>query len=307
MDPITLALLGSTAVSGIGSLLGASSAGDTAAANRQIAQQNYAAQSQESARRQQEFEQAMRFAQQQYGDAQQGMTTAQGSSVRFVPGQGWVSTLGPVDAALQARNIRAGGAADALMREFMSQQPISGERMSQLLYEKAIRGLNDRFGGQMAQGMQYATRRSNPQLAAATAAAIGKQQGEEFRNAAIDSEIAGRKYATETNQSNRNALANLIAAFSGQAAGEVGPNKYIPGLASNASGAGKNLLVTAMSNNAKAPTLAPEQADTSFGSALASLGQLGYGAAKDYASTQRQNQYLDALTKKYNTGWNTGV
>lgn len=299
MDPITLALLGSTALSGIGSLVGASSAKDTSNANRQIAQQNFQASQAESARRQQEFQQAMDLARQQYADTQQGFTTGTGSGVRFVPGQGWVTTLGPVDAAHQVRNIHAGSAADRLLQEFQRYQPVSGERMSGLLYDKAIRGLNDTFSGQEAQGLNTATRQGNPQLAAAIMSAIGKQRGEAYKNAAIDSEIEGRKYADTVNTGNRASLANLYAAMSGQASGEVGPSRNIPALTTAATGAGKNVITAAMSDSARAPQMATEQPDNSFGSALASIGQLGYGAAKDYSTTQRQNQYLSALTNKY--------
>jgi hypothetical protein len=309
MDPITLALLGSTAISGIGSLLGASSAGDTAAANKQIASQNFQLSSAESQRRQQEFQQAMDLAKRQYGDTQQGMTTGSGSSVKFVPGQGWVTTLGPIDQVIQARGVRTGGAADRLLEEFQRYQPISGERMSGLLYDKAIRGLNDTFSGQEGQNLRTATRQSNPQLAAAIISAIGKQRGEAYKNAAVDSEIEGRKYADTVNAGNRGSLANLYAAMSGQAAGEVGPDKYIPTIANAASGAGKNLLATAMSDSSKAPQMATQQADNSLGSALASTGQLAYGAARDYSTSQKQDQYLDALRKRYatDTNWNSAT
>lgn len=289
MDPLTLAMLASTAISAGGALMGGAESSKTNKQNAMIAQMNTQARERERA-------QAMQLANQSRADAQLGMTDASGSRIYFDPQRGWVTSLGPIDQALQGRNIQAGGAADALLREFQSFQPMSGERMSGLLYDKATRGLNDAFQGQLRTGLRTATRQNNPRLAAAMLAQSSKTQGEAQRNASIDAELQGRQYADKFNQGQRAGLSDLYSAFAGQARQPVGPSSYIPQFANQASGADRALIQTAGSQGG---TIAPQQADNGMANALASIGQLGYGAAQKYDANQRLDKQMDILNKRY--------
>jgi hypothetical protein len=289
MDPLTLAMLGSTAISGIGALMGANASTNANQENARISAMN-------AQQRERERAQALQLAMQSRADAQLGMTDASGSRIHFDPQRGWVTDLGAIDQELQGRNIRAGGLADAYMRELQNLQPMSGERMSGLLYDKATRGVNDAFQGQLSTGLRTATRQGNPRLAAALMGQSSKAQGQAQHDAAVDAELQGRQYADQFNQSQRSGLANLIGAFSGQAAKPVGPSNYIPQFAGQAGGANNALIQTAGSQGG---TLQPQQANTGFGSALASIGQLGYGAAQSYQANQRSQDAMDILRRKY--------
>lgn len=289
MDPITLAMLASTAISAGGALMGAGESSKTNKDNQRIAMMNAQARERERA-------QAMAMAQQLQQQTQLGMTDAGGSRIYFDPERGWVSTLGATDQAIQGRNIAAGGTADALLREFNGFQPTSGERMSGLLYDKATRGLNDAFQGQLATGLRTATRQSNPRLAAALIGQSSKAQGEAQHNAAVDSEIRGRQYADQYNTSQRGALQNLFGAFAGQGAQQAGLSRYIPQFANEASGAGRAGLQAAMSQGG---TLAERTPDNGYANALASIGQLGYGTAQQYGANQRLDQAMQTMREKY--------
>lgn len=289
MDPLTLAMLASTAISAGGALMGGAESSKNNQQNAMIAQMNAAARDRERA-------QAMALAQQSRSDAQLGMTDASGSRIHFDPARGWVTDLSPVDQALQARNIQSGGAADALLREFQNFQPMSGERMSGLLYDKATRGVNDAFQGQLSTGLRTATRQNNPRLAAAMLAQSSKAQGQAQHNASIDAELQGRQYADKFNQGQRAGLSDLYSAFAGQARQPVGPSNYIPQFASQAGGANNALIQTAGSQGG---TIAPRQADNGMANALASIGQLGYGVGQTYRANQNLDRQMDILSKKY--------
>lgn len=83
MDPITLAMMGGTAIS---SILGGGAAADANAQNAYIGMLNY--QEQIAARLRAEAE-----ARRQRGEAHLGQTDASGNRTYFVPGQGWVTEL----------------------------------------------------------------------------------------------------------------------------------------------------------------------------------------------------------------------
>lgn len=85
MDPITLALMGGTAIS---SIMGGQAASDTAQTNADISMLNYYAQQQAAAQQQSE-------ARRQQQEGKLGTTDATGNRTYFVPGQGWVTDLTP--------------------------------------------------------------------------------------------------------------------------------------------------------------------------------------------------------------------
>lgn len=299
MDPLTIAMLGSTALSALGSFMGANESSNTNRSNQQIAMMNYQQQERDRQEALRARMEAMQLAERARGESQLGMTTAEGDRVYFDPQRGWVTSLGPITQALQGRNIQAGTQADALLRELQRFQPMTGERMSGLLYDKATRGINEAFEGQLAQGLRTATRQGNTRLAGELQGQSSKRQGEALRDAAINAELQGRQYADTFNTGQRNALANLYSAFAQQAAGKVGPTQYIPGLASQAGGATNAAITAAMASRPTVPTMQSTQPDNAWASALSSVGQLGYGAAKDYLANQNYQTQLGALQSKY--------
>lgn len=91
MDPITLAMMGGTALT---SLFGASEASRTAQTNADISMLNYYEQKQAR-------EDAARTARGMQADARLGTTDAAGNRTRFVPGLGWVTDLAQDQQQLQ--------------------------------------------------------------------------------------------------------------------------------------------------------------------------------------------------------------
>lgn len=92
MDPITLAIMGGTAIS---SIMGGSAANEANQQNAYIAMLNY--QEQQAARMRAEAE-----ARRQRGEAQLGQTDASGNRTYFVPGRGWVTDLTADQQAIQS-------------------------------------------------------------------------------------------------------------------------------------------------------------------------------------------------------------
>lgn len=346
MDPITIALLGSTGLSAIGSLLGAKSSSEATESNNRISMLNYQQRERERAeamamarellqRNTAETERtradteryraeartdAEKFradAERQRAESQLGVTDPTGRSY-FDPQRGWVTELSPESLNQLARSRAAGGAADNALRELNNFQPITGERMSGLLYDKALRGVNEGFQGQLATGLRTATRQSNPRLAAALLGQSSRKQGEAQHDAAIDSEIKGREYATNFNTGQRNALTNIYGALAGQSRNvptgtassvptfskeannfdNLLPSVYntISGIRNPTPNQERGILTAAMQQGG---TQAPTQPDNAIASALSSIGQLGYGATKDYTASQNLANYITALGNKY--------
>jgi hypothetical protein len=310
MDPITLALLGSTGLSAIGSFMGAGESSRANKENQRIAQMNFQQAMLDRQERERDRQLAIEMADQQRSDARLGMSDPTGRAY-FDPQRGWVTELSPIGQAMLdnstagiARANQAGTTATDILREFNNFRPITGERMGGLLYDKATRGINDAFQGQLNTGLRTATRQGNDRLAGAIIGDLGKKQAEAHRDAAIDSEIKGRQYADSYNTGQRNALSNLYGAFAGQAVAPTpftGPSRFIPGAASEASGAGRNLLTAAMAGRPTLPQMPGVQADNSMASALSSVGQLGYGAVKDYRSQQNLADQIALLQERYGT------
>lgn len=346
MDPITLALLGSTGLSAIGSLVGAKNSSEAAEQNNRTSMLNYQQRERERAEamamarellarntaetdrtradteryRAEARADAERFrsdAERQRAESQLGVTDPTGRSY-FDPQRGWVTELSPESLNQLARSRAAGGAADNALRDLNNFQPITGERMSGLLYDKALRGLNDAFQGQLATGLRTATRQSNPRLAAELLAQSSRKQGEAQHDAAIDSEIKGREYASNYNTGQRNALTNIYGALTGQSRNiPTGPTNIVSTFAKEANNFDnllpsvyntisgirnpnpnqeRGILTAAMQQGG---TQAPTQPDNAIASSLASVGQLGYGAAKDYTASENLKNYIAALGSKY--------
>lgn len=153
MDPMTIALLGSTALSGIGTLGGLNNARQQqqlAAAQNDLSFRNFYAQ--------------QRMAQQQLEMAQAGSTDARGNRTEYVPGRGWVTTP-----TAQTRALMQASDAEELAR------------LTQDAPRSRIRRQNT-FGRQLNEGAQAD--------AVMSGMGEGAQSQDELRSAMIASGVA---------------------------------------------------------------------------------------------------------------------
>lgn len=174
-------------------------------------------------------------------DAYKGITTGRGSSIYFDPQRGWMTRLGPADKSELVARARERGTADQLLNEFNLTRRGDASTLEGDLASAANRGLGEAYGNQLSTGLRAAIRSSNPKLAAAMIAETSKRLGEAQSNARVDARIKAPDIVNQRFNTQRGALSDLYRAFSGAAAGDVGPSNLIPLAAQNASNANNNI------------------------------------------------------------------
>lgn len=326
MDPLTLAFLASTAISGAGALMGAKSSSKASASNAQMDMLNYQQRERErqqglqlaerarqdalteSARTREEAE---RLRQEQLNRHRLGVTNASGSRVYWDPQRGWVTTLAGIDEAEQGARFRERGFADKLMDELSTIQRVDPERLRQLLYHRATSGLSEAFRENLSEGLRGATRTDNPRLAAALLEQNNKQLGKAFSDAAIEAELRAPELAEARYHNPRKNITELYQAFSDRAGKQPTINAYLPqftnedskfGLAGLQAGleGGKLAGTFGLSGiNLKGGSLSPQPADMGLANAFASIGQLGGSITNKFQTDQKYNDALDLAYQKY--------
>lgn len=232
--PLLAAGIGAAGSIGSG-LLGMSAANRADDTNWQIALLNYY---------QRERERNDRIAQAQKVDRENklGQTDADGGTVKFVPGVGWVQTRGqqqqiianaqnaeqqrileqdlPTKRAVQQRNVARGledsADADAIRREMRTMRKGSDDELEALLYGAATRGMDEAFDASTATATREAARTGStntPKLLAGLAEQRAKSQAD----AAMEARLRARGSGQQEFDTRRAGLANLYNLFATRA------------------------------------------------------------------------------------------
>lgn len=232
MDPFSL--IGALA-SGAGGLIGAGESARANADNREINQLNFLTRMMERADQ-------IRMAERARADTMLGATDGRGTRVRFVEGKGWVTELSPEAEAIQnaedrerayqlgedltrrrdvqrdneARRLREGSVADALLEEFENLQRVDPNALRRQMATAARTGVNEAFDAQAGNAMRTALR-TGASNSGQVLADINKQRSGALSSALQQAFMASRGAAESEFTNNRANLANLYGAFADRA------------------------------------------------------------------------------------------
>lgn len=232
--PLVAAGLGAAGsiASGFMGMKAANNAADT---NWQIALLNYY---------QRERERNDRIAQAQKVDRENklGQTDADGGTVKFVPGVGWVQTRGksqeaiakaqsaeqlrilqedlPTKRAVMNRNVQRGLEdavdADSVRREMRTMRKTDDSELEALLYGAATRGLDDAFDETTATATREAARTGSSNVGKLLQG-IAEQRAKTQSDAAMEAKLRARGSGQQEYDSRRAGLANLYNLFATRA------------------------------------------------------------------------------------------
>lgn len=326
MDPFTMALMGSSALQGIGSIIGGLEAHKTSKANREISEKNYQLALQDRLDR-------IAAAKQARADAQLGTTDQYGNRAYFDPERGWVTKLTPTsqrvadqqleeqimslfrDAPQRRRaedaneiaRIGERGTANALMDEFRGVRREDPDRVRAMLYDRSRMGIDEAHDDVASAAITNALRTGNSNTGAITAA-LSRAKGKDLAKASLDAELGAEDRADQKYTARRNDLAGLYAAF-GDRASRLPSTTYqpatvdartggnIPGFAQEA-GVNSRALISAFTNT---PQKAYQSPDMGIANAISSLGSIVGGTGNQMQSNSRYNDML-AMLRKGNVG-----
>lgn len=276
--------------------MGMNAANNAADTNWEIALLNYY---------QRERERNDRIAQAQKVDRENklGQTDADGGTVKFVPGVGWVQTRGktqeeiaqaqnaeqlrilqqdlPTKRAVMNRNVQRGledsADADSLRREMRTMRKGTDDELEALLYGAATRGMDDAFDASTATATREAARTGSSntgKLLAGLAEQRAKSQGD----AAMEAKLRARGSGQQEYDTRRAGLANLYNMFATRAS--VAPDVSFQPMPVDANG---NKAMAALS---KQGLEAGNAVSNAFGQKGGSMDyiQPNYGAANAVAT-----------------------
>lgn len=322
MDPFSI--IGALAGAGGGiasAILGGQSADEAAAWNYAIAQMNIDAQ-----KKQQQG--AIDYANKIRDEQHLGATDALGNSTKFVPGQGWVSTLAPDQQALydyffkqelpekrsqfdrQADSSRNNSdVANSLLDQFTRVRKDTPMEASNKLYLAATRGASQGERSTAEAALRQATRTGNSNIANIIGA-LGKASMENRGNARLNADIQGRDYVNDQYNAERGGLAQLYQAFLQQANAPLSASYDPTGLPQDA-----NKLMSMFSNQASqgnsmgfnaasqpAPQMDYVQPNNAWAGAAGSIGQTLSGLGTRLGGMRQQDNMNDLLRQYITQG-----
>lgn len=325
MDPITLAILGISAGTGI---LGMNATNAASASNNAINLMNM--QAEERAR-----EEAMRFAQQQYADSQLGMTDARGNRIYFVPGKGWVTdTTYETDQLIRAgdreeaailnedlprkRRIEAANEREQGQDRYMAQglrdmftraltdSSRSPGAMEALIRDASTQGINKGFDDQTEIASRNALRTGSSN-AGSIFSSIGSARADALSKAFADARLRGIDASRSMKSQDLSQLGGLYESFASRAGKPVdaqfNPRDFTSqfsqaaaGLGANASKAGSNLIDAAGKTGGTMdyapPNMGLPNALSQFGQTLMGLQSQQNGSAEQQKMMQMFMQLM---------------
>lgn len=322
MDPFSI--IGALAGAGGGiasALLGASSADEIAAWNYAINQQNLRAQKRQQDR-------AYSYADEIRNEQKLGATDALGNRTRFVPGQGWVTTLSPSQQALydfffkqelpekrsqfdrQAQSSRANSdIANALLDEFKRVRKDTPMEAANKLYLAATRGASDANREVAEAALRQATRTGNSNIADIIGQ-LGRASMEQRGAARLNADIQAEDYVNDKYNSERGGLAQLYQMFLGMANSNLIPSYDPTGIPQAA-----NSLMNVFSNQAQqgnsmgfnarmqpAPQQDYMQPNNAWAGAAGAIGQTLSGLGARLGGMNQQSQMNDLLREYITNG-----
>lgn len=230
MDPLTIAMLGGTALSSIFGGLAEDSA----------SKQNWAINQQNRRDRNRERSEGMAYADKIRAEQQLGGTNAAGDRSYFKPGVGWVTELSGRSQGLQdyfygnelperraqfergaTRSRAEDDQANQLLAEFQGIQRDNPADIEAMLYEAATRGIGENTNDALESALRQALRAGSSNsgdIAAKINAAGAKQRG----NAAKDAKLQSLDYVDDRYNSRRGASSQLYNLFASRAGRDIG-------------------------------------------------------------------------------------
>lgn len=241
MDPFSMIGGGLGAVGGVVSgIMGAQAASEASDTNWEIALLNYYARNRERQDRIQEAASNKR-------DTKLGFTDGEGSTSKFVEGQGWVTQL--ADRAKQIQDLQRGeqknvlqhdmpmkrrsmdrnearsledeSTADSLRRNMRDLQPGDDSQLENLLLESATHGLNRGYDEATGAAVREAARTDSSNTPRILSS-INKDRAESYAKAGIEAKLKAHGSGDKEYQQKRDSLANLYNMFATRAS--VGPD-----------------------------------------------------------------------------------
>lgn len=313
MDPITIALLASTAIGGIGSIMGGNEAARANDLNAQISMLNYY--QQQAAQRRAQGE-AMR----QQSEAKLGTTDASGNRTYFVPGVGWTTELSPDQRALlegteeeQLRSLRDDtaraetsrgrddtrrGQEDQLASEFLRQlQTVQRPDEGALRQLFLARGAEQRNRAADAAGEMVARQAiragGGANAAELTQGARAASDAASARQAGVDATLAAREEADREYASDTDRASKLYDYFRRSSTSGGAPVQGITpqGPQTRSTGAADQMLLSIFQQGA--PQMDYQSPNNAWAGTLTDLGKLGMSAYNTHRQGQLDQAVLD--------------
>lgn len=230
MDPLTIAMLGGTALSSIFGGMAESSANKT---NWAINERNLRA-------RNREREEGIRYADKIRTEQHLGGTNAAGDRSYFKPGVGWVTELGSKSQGLQdyfygtelperrsqfmrgaQRSRQEDDQANRLLDEFQNIERDNPADIEAMLYEASTRGIGENTNDALESALRQAIRAGSSNtgdIAAKINSAGAKQRG----YAAKDAKLQSMDYVDDRFNSRRGSTSQLYNMFASRAGQDIG-------------------------------------------------------------------------------------
>jgi hypothetical protein len=314
MDPLTLALLLGGGGSVISSFLGAN-------AQQQAIDQNTVINQQNIEQRQREIEEARKYAEMIREEQKLGSTNAAGDSVRYVEGQGWVTTPSarnrelmdyfynveiPVARSQQLQQIGRSGAnnqmAQQLLAELQNVRQVSPREIEGLILAAGSTGIGeatrDSTEGAMRAALRTGSSNSNELLDQIAQSAM--QQRQQLHSQAA---LSAREMAASEYDNKRSNLANLYNMFDAKATAPIGSATDV-----NTATSGGNSLLSAFAqmaqqgnsqgmNAASIPGMQQQnvEANTAWSDAIGASANAISGGFMAHNSAQRLQNQNDLL------------
>lgn len=317
MDPLTIAMLGGTALSSIFGGMAESSANKTNFAINQLNRQD----------RNRERQDALIYADKVNREQKLGGTNAAGDHSYFKPGVGWVTDLGSRNQGIQdyfygtelperraqfsrgtARSRAEDDQANQLLKEFQGVQKDNPADIEAMLYEASTRGIGENTNDALESSLRQALRSGSSNagnIAGKINAAGAKQRG----NAAKDAKLQALDYVDDRYNQRRatsSQLYNMFASRAGQdvgssldpSQGEGGANALL-GQFAGMSGQGNSIGANAV--NKQGGSLGYVEPDNGLANAIGGFSA-SLGAAGDHMDGIAQRDNTNALLQQYITG-----
>lgn len=254
---------------------------------------------------------ANKLAAQATADQKLGAIDARGNRTRFVDGQGWVTTYGPTDKALEQYFLntelpalqdqfrRADLAsrnedvtANSLLQEFNRIQKGNTSDVENLLFTAGSRGVNEGADKALEVAMRSALR-SGSSNAGNIAREINTGRLNALKDVGVDSKLQALDYVTNSYANERNNVANLYNAFADQARSSL----------SATTSAGS----TPTSSVVGSQSYTPPQADNGLANALGGIATSVSGGLNSYSANQQNAQTNQLLQAFLSNGGGSGV
>lgn len=317
MDPITLAALGSTALS---SIFGGISENNASNINWAINEAN---------RRDQNKwrQQGMDYAEKVSGEQKLGSTNAAGDRTYFKPGVGWVTELGSRNRALlsqfygkelpERQSQFARGAtrsraeddlANQLLKQFQGVRKGNTRDVENMLFEASTRGINENTNAAMESAMRSGLRGGSSNLGK-IAGKINAAGAAQRSNAGRDARLNAMDYVDQKYNQERGAASQLYNLFASRAGQDLGASYDPTGAESGAnSQMGQNAQLAAQGNSIGANAIGrngglfqPYEANNALANALGGIGA-SLGGAGSNMQAQKGRDDTNALLQQYISG-----